>query len=164
MRRVILGFVLGVLCFGGWAEAQEYPVGEIFGGFSIYDGNTTVYGWQASGAANMTEHIGIVADFGGHYDDVAGNSHQYLFGPRFRTSRSTWVGFGHALFGTQRLSASGFSINAFTMGFGGGVDLITGSGFGIRLAQFDWLPTRIGGAWFQDQSRIGFGVLVPLGN
>jgi hypothetical protein len=164
MRNALLGSIIALACFAATAEAQEYPRGEVFGGFSIYDGGSTVYGWQASGAVNMTEHLGVVADFGGHYDDLAGNSHEYLFGPRVRTSRSTWVGFGHALFGGQRLSSSGFSINGFTMGIGGGVDLITDSGLGFRLVQLDWMPTRIGGTWFQDQVRYGFGVIVPLGN
>jgi len=164
MRKVVFGLVLAMVCFGANAEAQEYPAGEIFGGFSIYDANATVYGWQASGAVNMTEHIGIVADFGGQYDDVLGNAHQYMFGPRVRSSRSTWVGFGHALIGGQRMAAGGASINGLAMGFGGGLDLIMDNGFGIRLAQFDWVPTRIGGTWFNDSVRYGVGVIVPLGN
>ena len=88
MRNALLGSIIALACFAATAEAQEYPRGEVFGGFSIYDGGSTVYGWQASGAVNMTEHLGVVADFGGHYDDLAGNSHEYLFGPRVRTSRS----------------------------------------------------------------------------
>jgi hypothetical protein len=164
MRNVAFGLAVALVFFGVTAEAQEYPAGEIFGGFSIYDGGSTVYGWQASGAANMSEHVGFVADFGGQYDDLLGNAHQFLFGPRVRSSRSTWVGFGHALFGGQRLSASGISVNGFAMGFGGGVDLLADSGFGVRLAQFDWVPTRIAGTWFSDQYRLGFGVVVPLGN
>jgi len=164
MRKVVFALALGLIFMGAEAQAQEYPAGEVFGGFSIYDGGSTIYGWQASGAANMTEHIGMVADFGGHYDNLAGNSHQFLFGPRVRTSRSNFVGFGHALFGGQRLSSSGFSINGFTMGIGGGADLITDSGLGFRLVQFDWIPTRIGGTWFNDQYRVGFGVVVPIGN
>jgi hypothetical protein len=163
MRKVILGLALAVVCFGATAEAQEYPAGEIFGGFSVYDGGSTVYGWQASGAANMTENLGFVADFGGHYDDVAGNSHQFLFGPRVRTPYSNWVGFAHGLFGGQRLSNSGVSINGFTMGIGGGLDLNLDNGVGFRLVQFDWIPTRIAGTWFQDQYRMGFGVVLPLG-
>ena len=166
MRKVVLGLVVAAMCFGASAEvqAQEYPAGEFFGGFSVYDGGATVYGWQASGAANVSENFGIVADFGGQYDDVLGNAHQFLFGPRVRSPRSRLVGFGHALFGGQKLSASGLNVNGFSMGFGGGVDVNTDSGFGVRIVQFDWIPTRIAGTWFNDQYRLGFGVTVPLGN
>jgi len=164
MRKVALGLALALVCFGTAAQAQEYPAGELFGGFSIYDGGSTVYGWQGSGAVNMTESLGIVADFGGQYDDVSGNAHQFLFGPRIRTPRQRWVGFGHALFGGQRFSGSGVNINGFAMGFGGGVDVNTDSGLGIRLIQFDWIPTRLTSTWFNDQYRLGFGVTVPLGN
>ena len=163
MRKVLLGLVVAMVCFGASAEAQEYPAGELFGGFSVYDGGSTVYGWQASGAANISENIGFVADFGGQYDAVLGNAHQFLFGPRVRSPRSRWVGFGHALFGGQRLSASGINVNGFAMGFGGGLDMNTDSGLGIRLVQFDWIPTRIASTWFRDQYRLGFGVTVPLG-
>lgn len=157
--------VVVVLGFAGTARAQEeYPRGEVFGGFSVYDSNTNVYGWQASAAVNVSPHIGFVADFGGHYDATMGNSHEYLFGPRFRTSRARVVGFGHALFGAQRLGASGISIDSFAMGFGGGVDLVTDSGIGFRLAQVDWIPIRVAGTWFKQNYRYGIGIVIPLGN
>lgn len=164
MRKVALGLALALVCMSSAALAQEYPGGEIFGGFSVYDGGSTVYGWQASGAANVSEHLGLVADFGGQYDDLLGNAHQFLFGPRVRSSRATWVGFAHALFGGQRLSASGFSTSGFAMGIGGGLDVNTDRGVGFRLVQVDWVPTRISGSWFTDQMRLGFGITIPLGN
>lgn len=155
--------VVALLSSGISGEAQEYNRAEVFLGGSLYDGNTNVYGWQGSAAVNVSSHVGVVADFGGHYD-LGSNSHELLFGPRFRTSRAHAVGFGHALFGGQRLGSASLSINSFTLGIGGGLDLFVNNSFGFRAIQFDWLPTKLAGTWFKENYRYGFGVVIPLGN
>jgi hypothetical protein len=165
MRKLVPGLMVAMaLVFSGVpARAQEYNRAEVFLGGSLYDANTNVYGWQASAAVNVSSHVGVVADFGGHYDQGS-NSHEFLFGPRFRTGRARAVGFGHALFGGQRLGSASLSINSLTMGFGGGLDVFVNDSFGFRAMQFDWLPTRLAGTWFKENYRYGFGVVIPFGN
>lgn len=165
MRKLVPGLVMVValVSFGIPARAQEYNRAEVFIGGSLYDGNTNVYGWQGSAAVNVSRYFGVVADFGGHYDQGS-NSHEFLFGPRFRTPRARAVGFAHALFGAQRLGAASLSIDSFTMGIGGGLDLFVNNGFGFRVVQFDWMPTKLAGTWFRENYRYGVGVVIPFGN
>lgn len=140
---------------------------QLFGGFSFDDAEARMYGWQASGARNLTRNLGLVADFGGHYDSVSGidvQTHQFLFGPRYRSRESRWVGFGHVLGGLQRVGVSGLgSENALGLGLGGGLDLMTERGFGFRVMQLDWMPAHNGGDWTTDQYRAGFGLILPVG-
>lgn len=165
MRILVPGLVAAVLLFGVSAQAQEYPRAEIFGGASLYDGAQIVYGWQASGAVNFARNVGFVADVGGQYDEMDNKQHQFLFGPRVRTSQSRVVGFGHALFGGQHIATgSGFSDIFFAMGIGGGMDVFVTEGFGIRAIQFDWVPIKLPGNWFYQNYRYGIGVVIPLGN
>lgn len=169
MRHIVIALLLTLFVVVVSAGAQDYPAGEVFAGFSLVDGDSpNLYGWQASGASNITEQIGMVADFGGQYDSVGGvdvSSHQFMAGPRVRTRPSRWMGFGHALFGLHRVGVSGFGAdNGFGMGLGGGVDLMTSRRFGIRVFQLDWLPVRNAGDWTTDQYRAGFGVILPFGS
>lgn len=137
------------------------------------------YGIQADSAVNFHENFGIVADFGYQYDDLNGHGYsvyEYLFGPQFSKRGDRTTIFAHALFGGNGLQSSGskdlfdsgisnyFSVNAFAMGFGGGVDLNAGNRLAIRVVQLDWIPNRMGGEWSTNAFRLGFGIVVKVGN
>jgi outer membrane protein with beta-barrel domain len=127
--------------------------------FSLYGG------WQAEASGNFSKHVGVTADFSGEYRSISGtriSQYHYLFGPRFvaRGTRATL--FAHALVGAGSLRGSGSSLNGLALGIGGGVDLNVGRHFAIRLAQADYLPTRVSNAWFHD-FRLGVGIVFKFG-
>jgi len=78
--------------------------------------------------------------------------------------------FVHPLFGgvhdstktTIGTTTTSFSANAFAIAFGGGVDVHLNNRFAIRSIQFDFVPTRFGGAW-QSNYQISTGVVIRLG-
>jgi hypothetical protein len=156
------------------AAAQEVvPRAEVFGGFSIsstdFGGVTreSMWGWQGAVNGNVRSNLGLVADFGGQYKDVAGTSlrvHQYLFGPRVFARREKITAFGHALFGGARASAAGVSANGFAMGFGGGLDVNVSDRIAVRVPQFDWVPNRFSGVWDNSTVRIGIGIVIKAGS
>jgi hypothetical protein len=124
-----------------------------------------MHGGSASLALNLTNWMGLVADFGG-YDDSrvsgsggvvasAGNTFTYLLGPRFSLRKSKRIiPFGQVLFGVVHASpvtlsgctgASCTPISSdttFAMTAGGGVDLKLSRHIAIRLFQAEYLMTR----------------------
>lgn len=173
MKKTILlicGMFL-LLCSPVLAQ-DDYPKAEVFGGFSIVStdlglGNLidrqTFYGFQANGAFNFHKNVGIVADFGGHYKGVAGetiHTYEYLFGPRVNLRSEKATVFGHALFGGANIGVAGGSENGFAMGFGGGIDVNVNDRVGVRVIQFDWIPSRFEGVWVNDNVRFGFGIVL----
>jgi len=146
---------------------------ELFLGYSFwramppYDVNRIawMHGGSASLALNLTNWMGLVADFGG-YDDSrvsgsggvvasGGNTFTYLFGPRFSLRKYKRVTpFGQVLFGVVHASPvtlSGCtgagctplsSDTTFAMTAGGGVDLKLNRHIAIRLFQAEYLMTR----------------------
>jgi hypothetical protein len=149
----------------------------------------TLAGWQVavsqqirSGAAAAIKPtpVSIVGDFGGHWTLEDGSTlhvSQYMGGVRVRAGRIRQVAprvrkvdpisvFVHALAGGSTRSAGGESETGFIMGYGGGVDMMPGSAgaayaLGLR-AQFDWLPSRVDGAWRTNQFRLGVGVVLMV--
>ncbi|MBI3894823.1 MAG: hypothetical protein HY313_02720 [Acidobacteria bacterium] len=183
---LIVGFVLW---FGAVSQAQiTTPAFEGFAGFSILssgsEGDEDIdldreqrWGWQASLAGNLNSAFGLVADFGGQYkhleielpgndDDFFLYNYQFMFGPRISGRGERATGFGHFLIGGAHTGGSGLegvefdSATGLAMGIGGGVDINIGSGgTAFRIIQFDWLPMRFKGDWFQDTFRIGIGIV-----
>ncbi len=176
-RMLILVFVVALLV-GLPAQAQDSPKAEIFGGFSVLSelvfDREAFLGFQARASVNLTENLGIVADFGRQSKtitepftglDLTANITEYLFGPRYVVRGERASGFIHALFGGERVSVPvpgqsfAVALNAFAMGFGGGVDVNVGRSLAVRVIQFDWLPTRFEGVWSTEQVRFGFGIV-----
>jgi hypothetical protein len=163
MKRLLmmLAVVLAVSQTPLWA--QDVPAFEGFGGFSILTiggggSRFTPLGWQGAVSGNINETFSIVGDFGGQYKD-GDKLHEYLGGPRANFRRDRANVFVHALFGGSRSSSTGGSANGFTMGYGGGVDINTSNDrIGIRVIQFDWLPSRFSGVWENNIVRFGFGI------
>ncbi len=171
MRRLI--FSLGVLLLVATpASGQDYPKGEVFGGFSYanLDANgdrEALYGWQTSVSGNFHRNAGFTADLGGQYRSIAGVSlqtYEFLFGPRFTARSERVTGFGHTLvgFALARASFLGVSESAtgFALGFGGGVDVNASDRVAIRIFQVDYIPTRFSGVWRTKDFRIGAGVVI----
>jgi hypothetical protein len=125
---------LVVVFFAGAAKAQEVydvPAAEIGLNYSYLnigegalDNSSIPLGWQLSLDSNVTNWLGLVAEFSGHYgdrnipglvdtpgedfvDDVFDSNtdfHTFQIGPRFffrETGR--FVPFGHVLFGLARI-------------------------------------------------------------
>jgi hypothetical protein len=178
-RFALLIFVL--VCFSLTAFAADVPAGDVFGGFQFDHLNDpadppsiTLYGWQASTAVNLHKTVGVVADFGGTYktdqQGVKIKDFSYLFGPRFNFRQDKVTYFAEALYGGSHVGATATGLNAsendFTMAYGGGVDVKAGRVM-IRVIEFDWAPVRsqLSGAqhWIKNNTRYGFGVVVPFG-
>ena len=146
MRK--LGLISAVsLLFGTLAAAQAPTSGNVFFGYSYYNSKLTVdraslNGWEGSLEGKVFPHVGIVADFSGHYGSqdfpvcsiegglpscgtVSASTHELnvMFGPRVSFSIGKWTPFGQALVGIAHISPSGFSSdNSFATDLGGGLD------------------------------------------
>jgi hypothetical protein len=169
MKRamMILAVVFVLVPASLWA--QDVAPAEVFGGFSVYTVSdsglrTTPVGWQASVAGHLTPRFSLVGDFGGQYKD-GGHVYQYLGGVRITERMERASVFGHALFGASRSGGDNvISENAFTMAYGGGVDVNATDRFGIRVIQFDWLPVHTEGVWVNNSLRFGFGIVYKFGS
>lgn len=165
MRRVILG-TIGLLFFSipGFAQEYVYPKAEVFGGFSIASvGSESLWGWQSAVHGNFHRNLGFTADIGGQYKTIAGvgvNSHQFLFGPRLFVRKEKVTPYVHGLFGAVRVSSLGTPNTGLGMGIGGGMDVNLSDRLSIRVAQFDWTPSRFSGTWSTNAYRIGFGIVL----
>jgi opacity protein-like surface antigen len=161
MKKLFIAMAL-VSLFCIPAFAQDYPKAEVFGGFSVLsvgDGDRwNPLGFQASVAGNLNETFGIVGDFGAQFKDSA-HVFEYMGGPRFTYRTDAVSVFGHALFGGVTIG-NGSSESAFAMGFGGGLDVNINESFAVRAIQFDWIPLRDDGIWYNNQVRFGFGIVI----
>ncbi len=157
-------------------SAQEMPRFEVFGGYSyIHVGSSNLgssqqkgfglNGWTGQASVNLTNWLGVTADFGGNYGSpfaVSIHNYSYMFGPTLSYRAQHVVPFAHALFGGGHLSGSigGLSStdNAFAMAVGGGLDIPLKGHFGVRVAQVDWMRTQ----YFktdQNNVRVATGVM-----
>jgi hypothetical protein len=167
MKRLFLILAV-VLLSQGSLWAQDVPVWEGWGGFSLLSAGGggprfNPVGWQGGAAFNVNDRLALVGDFGGQYKD-GDKLHQYLGGVRTGMRRERFSAFAHALYGGTHSSSTGGSINAFTMAYGGGLDINAGERMAVRVVQFDWLPTRFsGGVWENNIIRLGFGVVFKVG-
>ncbi len=144
------------------------PPGQC-GCFSMNGGSGTV-------VYNITSKWGAVADLTvGHATNVD-NSLQnitifdYLFGPRYtRRNSSRFVPYGQALLGGAKEDVNfQFTINRQSFGVlaGGGVTTRLNRRFGLTLAEFDWIYTRIPNAVNNRQNdvRIATGFTYHFAN
>jgi hypothetical protein len=173
------------------AHAQDAPKWEIFGGYSYMRSNIIVSGTpfnlnggSGSVAYNLTNWFGLVGDFGvTHQGAVAAKPFSltvtsYEFGPRVSWRNHTHLtpfaqillGGGHAG-GTLYTTSLGTGLaplgtsNDFNFSVGGGVDWKLNHGFGIRLAQAEYLHTQFLNANNNSQSnfRLSTGVVFSFG-
>src|SRR5271169_2743275 len=157
----VLGLVL-LMSVSAHAQSPSDKV-ELFGGYSYMRTNspsTNLNGWELAGQYKVTDWLGGVADFDGHYGSPGGFStglHTFLFGPQV-----SWPArvspFAHVLFGGAHVSAGGFSDSTFATAIGGGIDTKLAPAIYWRLIQFDYLPTHFGGAR-EDNVRVSTGIV-----
>jgi hypothetical protein len=175
MRRVLIAVVLSFPFLRLLAAAEMRSL-EVFGGFSAEavrspNGGCSPYnGWNVSVARRMFWKVSLVADFGGHYgreNEVVDNHvHTFLFGPRLALHNGRIAPFVHVLFGMSRLTADSggpvFTVNAFALGTGGGVDLRITRRWSVRMIQIDYLRRRHFGEP-PDAGRVSGGVVFHFG-
>ena len=180
MRRILVA-VFMVFSFAGLGEAQVPTSGNVFFGYSYYNSalavnRASLNGWEGSLEGKVFPHVGIVADFSGHYGSqdypvcpvfvpvgggggggcaTASNSTHELnvmFGPRISFSAGRWRPFGQGLFGVAHISSNGFgSNNSFAMALGGGVDYRIVKPVAWR-SQLDCMRTQLSLAGFGSSS------------
>ena len=148
----------------------------------LISGNrTNLNGWNGSVEGKVLPHVGIVADFSGHYGSVprlqceainlpcptlsaSTHIHNFLFGPRVSVSVGKFRPFAHALFGAGHISESGSSFfgsgsdTSFAYALGGGVDYHLFPLVSWRV-QADLLQTRFFGNT-QNNARISTGIAI----
>jgi hypothetical protein len=140
--------------------------------------NPNLNGWEGSVEYKLTDAVGVVADFSGHYGSLptslgSGSMHAYtyLFGPQI-SYPARISPFAHVLLGVAHESTAsgssnfffpGHSSNAFTMGLGGGIDVRVFAAdvrptLWVRLIQVDYLASHFPSN-LQNQARISAGVV-----
>jgi opacity protein-like surface antigen len=180
-RFAFLAVILSTACLLTSAQNEKKP--EFFAGYSYesvnsgitssdnqatgvtqtsLDNRFNLNGFNASGAAYLTRHLGIVGDFSAHFDKrndffdtVATRSKFSLYnltaGPQYKFSGAgRFTPFTHALFGiahrnlTETLSGgSNYFLDSntnFAMNLGGGIDYRLNDRVAVRLFQFDYNP------------------------
>jgi hypothetical protein len=160
-----LPFLLGlVFCMSLSVRAQDFSDKvELFGGYSYLRTNSPSFnlnGWELAGQYKVTNWLGGVADFDGHYGSPNGFSsslHTFLFGPQVSWP-SRVSPFAHVLFGGAHVGSGGLSNTAFAMAVGGGIDTRLVHGVYWRVIQGDYLPTHFGNAW-ENNARLSTGIV-----
>ncbi|HVA94591.1 MAG TPA: outer membrane beta-barrel protein [Candidatus Dormibacteraeota bacterium] len=158
MRKImcLLGLVFLVSVS---ASAQDHL--DVFAGYSYVHTSPGVTfnsfnanGGVASAALHFTSWGSLVAEVGGVHaskingTDVDATAETYLFGPKISFfSHSKFTPFAQALFGVAHSNAAfngtATNFNGFAMSPGAGLDWNVTRHFGLRLAQVDYLLTRI---------------------
>lgn len=158
--------VLVVLSFVALASAQVPASGNVFFGYSYYNSKLTLdranlNGWEGSLEGKVFPHLGIVADFSGHYGSqyisvpcgaigaclptINAATHEFnvLFGPRVSIAFGKWTPFGQALFGVAHINTnSGYgSDTSWATDFGGGLDYLIVKPIAWRF-QGDYVRSR----------------------
>ncbi len=160
MRRGVC--LLGlVFLFGLSAAAQDVPRVDLFAGYSFVHANPGIQfssfnanGGVASVALNLTNWGSLVVEAGGVHatniggTDVDATAETFMAGPQISFFHSSPLSpFAQALFGfvhtNPGFSQTTISHNTFAMAPGIGLDWNATRHLGIRLAQLDYLFTRM---------------------
>jgi outer membrane protein with beta-barrel domain len=160
MRRVVC--LLGlVFLFSLGAAAQEVPKVDLFAGYSYVHTSPgiafpafTANGGVGSVALNLTNWGSLVVEVGGIHastingTDVDATALTYLAGPKISLFHyRKFSPFAQALFGfvntNPGFNQTTINHNTFAMSPGIGLDWNATRHFGIRLAQVDYLLTRM---------------------
>jgi hypothetical protein len=141
MRKPFL--FASILVFVEIAAAQIPTSGNVFFGYSYLNTNlngdrNSLNGWEGSVEAKVLPHIGLVADFSGHYGsetfracngfdcvifDADVTQNNYLFGPRVSASFGKIRPFAELLIGASHVHIHALDTDtSFATGVGGGLD------------------------------------------
>ena len=183
MRTIALLALSLLLILSVSALAQEAPRAEVFGGYQFFRAssgvsgidNFNLNGWDAAVSGYFNRYVGVTGDFSGSYGtpsvsgvDVHAHLYTYMFGPTVRAAnKSPFQPFAHVLFGGAHISGSvsafGSSGSASDSGFawaaGGGLDIKAFPLLSVRVGQFDFVQTHIGGD-SQNNLRYSAGVVL----
>ncbi len=166
--------------FGGYSYLRINPGDDI--------DRISLNGFNTSLAGNITKNIGIVGEFsrftktesvnlGDIFNDPSLGTvdsrirvSTLMFGPRFTLRGGNAELFTHALFGAAqgsfRSSAAGASDEvsgyAFAYALGGGFDIKLHDNFALRVAQLDYLGTKVAGEQL-NSLRYSAGVVIRFG-
>ena len=166
--------LLAALCasvFARAASAQEPRKYELGAGYAYMRvdssaGALSLQGVNFSLARNVNGWLAIVGDGGGYHLEGF-RLGTVLAGPRFtgRSGQKASV-FGQALFGGAHANAGGRGFPAYhdsvALAFGGGIDYRINGRVALRLAQVEYVQTRLGGA-VQHNLRAGAGIVLHFG-
>ena len=151
------------------ANAQDFSdKAELFGGYSYMRTDSPSFnlnGWELSGQYKVTDWLGGVADFDGHYGSVAGiggHDYNFLFGPTLFRRSDYLTPFAHLLFGGSHAGGNEFSGTAFAWAIGGGFDWNIKPNVAVRLGQLDYLANHFAGTT-QNNFRYSAGVVFRFG-
>jgi len=168
MGKVLVAVFI-LLSFAVSALAQAPTSGNVFFGYSYYNSKLTVdraslNGWEGSLEGKVFPHVGLVADFSGHYGSqdfpicpvepvgvgggcvtTGASTHELnvMFGPRVSFSIGRWRPFGQGLIGVAHISSNGFgSDTSFAAALGGGLDYRIAKPIAWRF-QLDYMRTQL---------------------
>src|ERR1700727_631838 len=183
-RFVIVLFAL--FAFAGIASAQVPTSGNVFFGYSYESVDSSAFefanfdrsnlnGWEASLEGKVFPHVGMVADFGGHYgnqdinvvvggvpgtQNISGHELTVMFGPRVSVGVGRLRPFAEALFGVGHMNTDLDSDTSFATALGGGVDFKILKPLAWRF-QGDYVQTRFFDAT-QNNVRISTGIVLKF--
>jgi opacity protein-like surface antigen len=161
------------------AQGREIPRAEAFGRYSYLrlDANLNddrdLNGFTTSFTYNFNQFIGVTGEFSGHYGDASGagasadlNQYLFLFGPKFAfRGNSRVTPFAHVLPGVVRFNVdfgpNDFTTTQFAMAAGGGLDFNLTERLALRVAQADYLLTRLGQST-QNNLRVSTGFVLKF--
>jgi hypothetical protein len=176
MRKIFL-IPFALIAFAGLAAAQVPTSGNVFFGYSYYNTDISpidranTNGWEGSLEGKIFPHIGIVADFSGHYGSenfpfscagaCSGNvnitEENVLFGPRVSASFGRFRPFAEATFGLGHVNANAAGTDtSFATALGGGIDYRIIRPVAWRF-EGDYVSTRFFGAT-QNNVRLSTGI------
>jgi hypothetical protein len=176
VARFLISLLFLLLPLSAYAQG-----GNVFLGYSYLNANSpagdraNLNGWNGSLEGKVFPHIGIVADFSGHYGtqtffpcsgvdcfpfSLSARQHTFLFGPRVSASFGKIRPFAHYLVGAGHISVTdtGGSDTSLAQAIGGGVDYKLIPLIALRL-QGDFLHTRFFDAK-QNNFRLSTGIVL----
>jgi outer membrane immunogenic protein len=170
MKKLLL--LLGFVCaFGAGAHAQDTPKADISIGYSyvrfnlVPSNGVNTNGVSGSAAYNVTKSVGVVADFGGYFQQGrvgTPNLVSYMFGPRFSyRSNSRITPYAQGLIGGATTTGPA-GRSGFAFALGGGLDVKVRDNISLRVAQGEFFRTKIGND-FQNNLRFSAGVVFHIG-
>jgi len=159
VRKIFAVLAIVVVLSLGAAAQRFQTEGEAFAGFQYTNLDTfnaqrsSLVGWNGQVTGYIKRPLGVTAEFSGSYGspDVGGEPtklrmYTFLFGPTFRAPSEKSTPFVHVLLGYARLTNDGgiYSSSGFAYEIGGGYDVSIARNVSFRVAQLDYLATKLG--------------------
>ena len=160
------------------SAGQEAPRWEVFGGYSYrnlesttlgFANRSSMNGWDAEGAFNITTEWSLVADVGGQYGSQL-TAYNFMIGPQYSWRKAKSKFFAHVLFGKAQntvnintATSNGFESVGRAFAAGGGYDMELTPRFTLRIVQADYLNTHTFSNT-QNDLRVSTGLVFHFGH